>query len=224
MPRLSLLECVCEVSVSRSVVSDSAIHGLYSPWNSPGSRILEWVAVPFSRGFSQCRDWTQFSHIAGRFFTCWATREACVCLETFQKTSIKMHHLGIQFNLKALFFRLFVLFYLFSHYVWLFCNPMDCSLPDFSVHVILQARILECVAISFSRWSSRPREQTHIPCIGRWILYCWATRKAQSEGWPEGESASKPMYMDVVRSTFLKAAGLSASVSLELILIPSEDY
>ena len=34
------------------------------------------------------------------------------------------------------------------------CNPMDCSLPGFSVHGILQARILEWVAISFSRGSS----------------------------------------------------------------------
>ena len=33
------------------------------------ARILEWVAVPFSRGSSQPRDWTQVSHIAGGFFT-----------------------------------------------------------------------------------------------------------------------------------------------------------
>ena len=40
------------------------------------ARILKWVAIPFSRGSSQPRDWTQVSHIAGRFFTIWATREA----------------------------------------------------------------------------------------------------------------------------------------------------
>ena len=40
------------------------------------ARILEWVAVPFSRGSSQPRDRTQVSHIAGRFFTSWATWEA----------------------------------------------------------------------------------------------------------------------------------------------------
>jgi len=38
------------------------------------------------------------------------------------------------------------------------CNPMDCSPPGFSVHGILQARILEWVAISFSRGSSRPED------------------------------------------------------------------
>ena len=39
-------------------------------------RVLDWVAFPFSRGSSQPRDWTQVSHIIGRFFTSWATREA----------------------------------------------------------------------------------------------------------------------------------------------------
>ena len=41
-------------------------------------RILEWVAISFSRGSSQPRDQTQVSHIAGGFFSSWATREAHV--------------------------------------------------------------------------------------------------------------------------------------------------
>ena len=45
------------------------------------------------------------------------------------------------------------------------CNPMDCSLPDSSVHGIFQARILEWVAIPFSRASSQPRAQTWVFCI-----------------------------------------------------------
>ena len=48
-------------------------------------------------------------------------------------------------------------------------TPKDCSLPGFSVHGISQARILERVAISFSKGASRPRDQIHISCIGRWI-------------------------------------------------------
>ena len=48
----------------------SAVHGILQGW------ILEWVAFPFSRGSSQPRDQTQASHIAGGFFTSWATREA----------------------------------------------------------------------------------------------------------------------------------------------------
>ena len=55
---------------------------------------------------------------------------------------------------------------------------MDWSPPGSSVHGILQARILEWVAISFSRRSSRPRDQTSISCIGRQILYHWATWEA----------------------------------------------
>ena len=49
---------------------DYTIHGILQ------GRILEWVAIPFPGGSSQPRDWTQVSHIAGRFFTSWATREA----------------------------------------------------------------------------------------------------------------------------------------------------
>ena len=47
--------------------------------------------------------------------------------------------------------------------VWLFCDPMDCSLPGSSVHGISQARILECIAIFFSRGSSRPRQTDSSP-------------------------------------------------------------
>ena len=68
--------------VSCSVVSNSA-----TPWTvarPPGfsvhgilqARILEWVAIPFSRGSYQPRDQTQVSCTAGRFFTIWATKEA----------------------------------------------------------------------------------------------------------------------------------------------------
>ena len=45
------------------------------------------------------------------------------------------------------------------------CNPLDCSPPGSSVHGILQARILEWVAIPFSRGSSWPRDQTQVSCI-----------------------------------------------------------
>ena len=45
------------------------------------------------------------------------------------------------------------------------CNAMDRSLPVSSVHGIPLARILEWVAISFSRGSSPPRDQTHVSCI-----------------------------------------------------------
>ena len=46
------------------------------------------------------------------------------------------------------------------------CDPLDYSQPGSSVHGILQARILEWFAISFSRGSSQPRDWTHVSCIG----------------------------------------------------------
>ena len=55
------------------------------------------------------------------------------------------------------------------------CNPVDCSPPGSSVHEIFQARILVWVAISSSE------DQiclSWISCMGRWILYCWATWEA----------------------------------------------
>ena len=72
---------------SRSVVSDlcdpmncsppgSSVHGILQ------ARILEWVAISFSRGSSRPGDQTRVSHIAGRHFTLWATREAIVCSKT----------------------------------------------------------------------------------------------------------------------------------------------
>ena len=59
---------------------------------------------------------------------------------------------------------------------------MDCSPPGSSVHGIFQMRILEWVAISYARASPQPRDWTHVfcvSCIGRQILYHWATWEAQ---------------------------------------------
>ena len=59
------------------------------------------------------------------------------------------------------------------------CDSMNCSLPGSSVHWIFPARILEWFAISFSRGSSRFRDQAHASCLCRQILYHWTTREAQ---------------------------------------------
>ena len=76
----------------------------------------------------------------------------------------------------------------FWHYEWCsvvqsfltVCHPMDCSLPGSSVHRIFWARTMEWVAISSYRGSSWPRDRTCascISCIGRQILYHWATQE-----------------------------------------------
>ena len=59
------------------------------------------------------------------------------------------------------------------------CNPMDCNLSGYSDHGIFQARLLECVAISFSRGSSWPRDQTQVSCTAGRRFTLWATREAQ---------------------------------------------
>ena len=80
--------CVCFSVMPNSLWShghslpDSSVHGILQ------TRIWEWVAMPFSRGSSQPRDWTQVSWIAGRFFTIWATRET-----VYIKTYIFLHSL-----------------------------------------------------------------------------------------------------------------------------------
>ena len=79
------------------------------------------VAISFSRGSSQPRDWPRVSHIAGRLFTVWTTKLSCVCVCL----------LDVQLCPTL-------------------CDPMDCSPPASSVHGILTARILEWVAIPFS--------------------------------------------------------------------------
>ena len=63
---------------------------------------------------------------------------------------------------------------------------MDCSPPGFSVHGILQARILEWLAISFSRGSSQPRDRTQASCIAGTCFNLWATREALSLFKPQG--------------------------------------
>ena len=68
--------------------------------------------------------------------------------------------------------------FLFAQSCLILCDPMDCNPTGSSVHGIFQARILEWVAIAYSRGTSWPRDQTCISCvsyIGRQILYHWIT-------------------------------------------------
>ena len=61
------------------------------------------------------------------------------------------------------------------------CNPMDCSLPGSSIHGIFQARVLERVAISFFKGSSRPRDLTLVFCIAGRCFTIWARREASTQ-------------------------------------------
>ena len=61
------------------------------------------------------------------------------------------------------------------------CDPMDCSPPGSSFHVILQARKREWSAMLSFRGSSQPRDQTQVSLIAGGFLTIWATREAQLE-------------------------------------------
>ena len=77
--------------------------------------------------------------------------------------------------------------------------PTLCEPVDYTVHGILQARILGWVAVPFSRRSSQPRDRTWVSCIscaGRQILYPWATWEAHRwQSWAQNSDLtySKPM-------------------------------
>ena len=128
----------------------SSVHGILQ------ARILEWVAIPFSRRSFQFRDQTQVSRIASRFFTIWATREAK------QKPYLLSNK-----NISAVKGKV-------AQSCLPLCNPMD-----YVVHEIFQARILEWVAVPFSRGSSQPRDPTQVSHIAGGFFTSWATREAQ---------------------------------------------
>ena len=91
-----------------------------------------------------------------------------------------------------------------SH-VWLSVTPMTWSPPGSSLHGILQARILEWVALSFCRESSWPRDWTNISCLGRWILHVGSLNGGSLEGissplgllgWLEGPRRASPIVQE----------------------------
>ena len=110
-----------------------------------------------------------------------------------------------------------------------FCNPLDCRLPSSSVHGILQARMLEWIAIPFSRASSWPRDGTQVSCITSKLFSVWGStieeiktkcywapksswvklpsqRRAQFEG---KSTAEKNGLMQLALPSFLKPCPLS---------------
>ena len=129
----------------------SSVHGIFQ------ARILEWVAMPSSRESSQPKDQTHVSYV----YLHWPVGSLPLVLPG--------KPLCIIFSLKVKSVSRVQL-----------CDPMDCSLPGSSVHGIFQVRLLEWAAISFSRRSSWPRDQTLVSCIADRRFTVWATREAHS--------------------------------------------
>ena len=110
-------------SVSLSIVSDSLrLMDCSPPISSVNgilqARILQWVAIPISRGSSWSRDQTCIFCIAGRFFTIWATREALL-LSVVMPNSHSMWHLLITLSVwLAVFILLIDLFFKWLWFSW----------------------------------------------------------------------------------------------------------
>ena len=90
------------------------------------------------------------------------------------------------------------------------CDPMDCSPPGSSVLGISHARILEWVAISFSRGSFQPRDWTRVSCI----------RQALADGFFTTEAPGKPA---IIITHLLIPVPLKTEVNLEAV-VPTNEH
>ena len=128
----------------------SSVHGIFQ------ARILEWVAISFSRGSSRPRDGTQVSRIAGRCFTLWATREAHIqmhmlCLlflhthinslfhsliptYTKQHVSLLQRITGTHWPILSLPILMGIQFSSVTQSCPTLCDPMNRSMPGLLVH------------------------------------------------------------------------------------------
>ena len=81
-----------------------------------------------------------------------------------------------------------------THLYLTLCDPMDCSPPGSSVHETLQARVLEWVAIPFSKVSSWPSDRTWVSHIAGRFFTIWATRAALLKRSPAPESLLRACF------------------------------
>ena len=146
------------------------------------ARIMEWVAIPFSKGSSWSKDWTWVSCIAGSFFTIWATREAfqfsSVQFSSVAQSCLTLCERAIRDVIDWLpavpsesriwgvtpgeFHSVLCLV---AHSCLTLCDLTDYSPPGSSVREILQARIQEWVVMPSSSGSSWTRDWTHVSYV-----------------------------------------------------------
>ena len=167
------------------------VHGILQ------ARILEWVAIPFSRGSSQPLDRTRISCTVSRHFTSWATREATsneTPLSSYQNgphqdtdvdkcwRNMEQQELLFSAGGKAEWCKSLLVSYKAKHTLTIrvkvkvtlscptLCGPRDCIF-----HGIVQARILEWVAVPIPRESFQTRDQTQVSCIAGGFSTCQLT-------------------------------------------------
>ena len=84
------------------------------------------------------------------------------------------------------------------------CNPMDYTVPR-----ILQARILEWVAIPFCRGSSQPGDQTHVSHIASRLFTSWATREAHQKAWPSLSAMTNSHLNEISSKIYTNSQGMN---------------
>ena len=136
--------------------------------------------------------------LQGMFLT-QGSNPCLMCLLLWQADSLSLHHLG---NLKDnnIVYYSEVKWKLLSHVQLFAISWTIYSLPASSAHRFLQARILEWVAVLFSRGSSQPRNWTQVFFIASRFFTTWATREAQ---WPFVRSIQLVRNMHEEESWFL---------------------
>ena len=133
----------CEVTQSSLTLCDPmdcslsgpSLHGIFQ------AKVLEWIAISFSRGSCWPRNWTWLSRVAGRWFTIWATRDPPGSMAAAAAAAKSLQSCPT------------------------LCDPRDSSPPGFPVPGILQARTLVCVAISFSnawKWKVKVKSLSRV--------------------------------------------------------------
>ena len=128
---------------------------LQAPLSTEFSGLESWSGLPLpSPGDLSNPGIEPVCHTAGRFFTIWASKEFTEMVYSIEKRVL------VTPSCPTLY------------------DPRDCSPGGSSVHGILQAWILQWVAISFSRGSSPPRDQTRVSWIIGRFMTIWATREA----------------------------------------------
>ena len=130
---------------------------------------MEWVAFPFSRGSSQPRDRTQVSHIAGRFFTSWDTRETHIGLNILLKLVLPLCARAMSVLFLSIERTAAAAAAAKSLQLCLtLCDPIDGSPPGSPIPRILQAKIAEWVAISFSsawKWKVKVKSLSRVQLL-----------------------------------------------------------
>ena len=157
--------CVCVWGHCRVLLHMDCSPPGFSVHGVSQTKILEWVDISFSRESSQPRDQTHISFLAGGFFN---------TEPPGKPYTIQLHILGIKHFYYSLLLFTVALWVKVTHLCLTLCNPVA-----YTVHGILQARILKWVDFPFPRGSSQPRDQTQVSHITGGFFTSWATREAQ---------------------------------------------